>query len=87
MSFSVSLVSSNNYFATMENQIEMKKVDTDVDANAIPTLEDTSKSESPVMENTNELELKMSPSEDKSQEETIGTMNSFGVILMESFNQ
>lgn len=70
----------------MENQIEMKKVDVPAETNTTPTVETPSKSESPVSENTNELELKMSPSEGKSQEEPVGTMNSFGVISMEWSN-
>ena len=61
-------------------------VDVPAETNTTPTVETPSKSESPVSENTNELELKMSPSEDKSQEEPVGTMNSFGVISMEWSN-
>lgn len=65
----------------MENEIEMKKVDIPVDTNTPKKVETVSTSESPVMENTNELELKISPKEGENKEETVGTMNSFGVIM------
>lgn len=65
----------------MENEIEMKKVDISVDTNTPKKVETVSTSESPVMENTNELELKISSKEGENKEETVGTMNSFGVIM------
>ena len=71
----------------MESEIEMKKVDIPVDVQAGTAGEATSQSESSVLDNTNELELKMSPTEVESKEETVGTMNSFGVILMEWFDR
>lgn len=65
----------------MENEIEMKKVDIPVETSTPKKVETVSTGESPVMENTNELELKISPKEGENKEETVGTMNSFGVIM------